>query len=115
MAEVRLLIASREYIVTCQDGEEERLQALGSLVDSKAREAGSAAGGLNESRQLLFAALLLADQLQDLQSKTSNGNPGQSSINLSAIDEHIAAHMAQTLEKIADRMENLAQGLEEQP
>jgi hypothetical protein len=38
---------------------------LGSMVDTKAREAGGSAGGLNESRQLLFAALLLADQLNE--------------------------------------------------
>ena len=63
MADVRLSIAGREYIVTCNDGEELRLQALGAMVDEKAREAGGPSGGLNESRLLLFAALLLADKL----------------------------------------------------
>jgi Cell division protein ZapA len=56
MADVRLSIAGREYIVTCKDGEEQRLQALGALVDEKAREAGGPSGGLNESRLLLFSA-----------------------------------------------------------
>ncbi len=65
MADVRLSIAGREYIVTCNDGEEQRLQALGALVDEKAREAGGPTGGLNESRLLLFSALLLADKLHD--------------------------------------------------
>ena len=44
MADVRLSIAGREYIVTCKDGEEARLQALGAMVDEKAREAGGPLG-----------------------------------------------------------------------
>ena len=38
MADVRLMVAGREYIVTCKDGEEPRLQTLGSMVDEMARE-----------------------------------------------------------------------------
>ena len=44
MADVRLLIAGREYIVTCKDGEEPRLQTLGNMVDEMAREAGGVFG-----------------------------------------------------------------------
>jgi cell division protein ZapA len=98
MAEVRLTIAAREYIVTCRDGEEGRLVELGQMVDAKVREAGGSAGGLNESRQLLFAALLLADQLHD--------NGGSSA--------ELAAQMAQTIDKLAARVESFAAGLEEQ-
>ena len=105
MADVRLSIAGREYIVTCQDGEEARLQSLGAMVDDKAREAGGA-GGLNESRTLLFSALLLADKLHDsggasvTATSTSEGDP--------AVDE-----AATTLEKLADRLESLAAKLED--
>lgn len=108
MSDVRLSIAGREYIVTCKDGEEQRLIDLGNLVDAKAREAGGAAGGLNESRLLLFASLLLADQIYDSQSKsvqhaTSDG------LSLEASER-----MAETIERLADRMELLVQGLEHQ-
>ena len=106
MADVRLSIAGREYIVTCKDGEEERLNALGNLVDTKAREAGGSTGGLNESRQLLFASLLLADQLYDAQpgaatdnAKLNAGNDGQ---------------MADALERLAERLEKRVQALEDQ-
>jgi cell division protein ZapA len=106
MADVRLSIAGREYIVTCKDGEEDRLNALGNLVDTKAREAGGSAGGLNESRLLLFASLLLADQLYDAQpaaaaesAKLSAGNEGQ---------------MAEALERLAERLEKRVQALEGQ-
>ena len=106
MADVRLMIASREYIVTCKDGEEDRLKALGARVDANAREAGGAAGGLNESRLLLFASLLLADQLHDSDAAspkipTDSGIAGNSS-----------TEMADLLERIASRLETLAGDLE---
>ncbi len=104
MADVRLSIAGREYIVTCKDGEEPRLQALGAMVDEKAREAGGPSGGLNESRLLLFAALLLADKLHD-------GTPADGGADTAekAADVEQAA---ETLERLADRLENLALRLE---
>ena len=63
MAEVDLTIAGRRYQVACRDGEEENLRAPRALVDAKSREALAGLGTLTEARQLLFAALLLADQI----------------------------------------------------
>lgn len=108
MAEVRLAIAGREYIVTCRDGEERRLLDLGRLVDEKAREAGGAAGGLNESRQLLFAALLLADQVQESGGQADGMLPPTAR----AVGDRTLAMMAQSLERLADRIENFVSGVE---
>jgi cell division protein ZapA len=103
MADVRLSIAGREYIVTCKDGEEARLNALGRMVDEKAREAGGS-GGLNESRLLLFASLLLADQVYDAQ--PSGAKPANT---LSNEDVEM---LASTVERLADRLESILEGLE---
>jgi cell division protein ZapA len=105
MAEVRLSIAGREYIVTCKDGEEQRLQTLGAMVDEKAREAGGPSGGLNESRLLLFSALLLADKLHD------NNGGAATGPDMSSLDAEVG-QAAETLERLADRLENLALRLE---
>lgn len=113
MAEVRLQIANREYIVTCRDGEENRLIELGAMVDAKANEAGGSAAGLNESRLLLFAALLLADEASASNANITNGNstsPQGDPDPQSTKDIEIAA---QTIEKLAERVENLAQSLEQ--
>ncbi len=110
MADVRLLIASREYIITCRDGEEARLNELASMVDTKVREAGGAAGGLSESRQLLFAALLLADQVKDSVpqiSALSNDDPD-------GLSADATARIAEKLNRLADRLESFATGLEKQ-
>ncbi|MFN0045392.1 MAG: cell division protein ZapA [Sphingorhabdus sp.] len=108
MADVRLLIAGREYIVTCKDGEEPRLQTLGNMVDEMAREAGGSSGGLNESRLLLFSALLLADKLHD-----SKGNAASNALQSPPADDPAFDQALAALEKLAVRLETLADRLEE--
>ena len=94
---IDLNIAGRTYQVACRDGEEENLRAAARLVDTKSREALSGLGTLSESRQLLFASLLLADQLLD--------KPGAQG---APLDPGLAARV----ERIAARIEQLAQSLE---
>lgn len=112
MAEVKLQIASREYIVTCRDGEEDHLIKLGAMVDTKAQEAGGNAAGLNESRLLLFAALMLADDANTAASEASDTSP---STNGSAqTDDSKAIEMAAiSIEKLALRAESFAESLEQ--
>ncbi|MEP7348971.1 MAG: cell division protein ZapA [Sphingorhabdus sp.] len=108
MADVRLSVAGREYIVTCRDGEESRLQTLGAMVDDMAREAGGPSGALNESRLLLFSALLLADKLHDSKGEAAN-LPNSAEENPDpAVEQAVNA-----LEKLADRLEALADRLEQ--
>ena len=63
MAEVTLTIGGHHYALTCADGEEAELVRLGALVDEQVTAARAAVGGLTEIRQLLFAALFLADRI----------------------------------------------------
>jgi cell division protein ZapA len=63
MAEIDILVAGRSYRVACRDGEEQNLKRAAEMVDAKSREALAGLGALSEARQLLFASLLLADQL----------------------------------------------------
>ena len=60
MSNVTLKIGGRDYTVACAEGEEGHVRALGAMIADKVAEMGSSAQG--ETRQLLFAALLLADQ-----------------------------------------------------
>src|SRR5687767_8592123 len=99
MAEVDLTIAGRPYRVACRAGEEDSLRAAAALVDAKSREALAGLGTLSEARQLLFASLLLADQLVD-------ERPAQAS----ALDPRLA----QSGEALAARLESLADALEDE-
>ena len=102
MAEVNLTIAGRSYQVGCRPGEEDNLVAAARMVDAKSREALAGLGTLSESRQLLFASLLLADQLLEkpgVQAAMADADP----------------ILAQRIEVLAERIETLAASLEEVP
>jgi cell division protein ZapA len=107
MANVDLEIGSRRYTVACRDGEEEHLRATAALVDGKAREAAGALGSLSEARQLLFASLLLADQLQETQGGGAPASPPAEPPQSQADPA-----VPNALERLAERMEMLAESLE---
>lgn len=102
MATVDLDIASRRYAVACRDGEEDNLRAAAAMVDEKVRAASRALGNLSESRQFLFASLMLADALQD---KGKGSAPARQ-------EPLINQAVAEMLERLAERMEMLADRLE---
>ena|SRR3712207_6008008 len=101
MATVDVEIASRTYPVACRDGEEAHLRSLAALVDRKARDAAGALGNMGEARQLLFASLLLADDLKD-----AHGGK------LPTLEAAPDPAVADALERLAERMEKLAERLE---
>jgi cell division protein ZapA len=98
MAEVDLKVGGRSYMIACRDGGEEHLRTLARHVDRKAEEARAAVGGMNEVRQMLFAALLLADEFAE----QSAGVP------TAPVDAEVVAALA----KLADRIESVADALE---
>jgi cell division protein ZapA len=95
VSNVTLQIGGRSYLVACAAGEEERVQELGQMIEGKVRELGPA--GHNETRLLLFAALLLADELHEARKKGSSAP---------------ATDQADALEALAARLENCASALE---
>ena len=72
------------------------------MVDAKSREALAGLGTLSESRQLLFASLLLADQLLEKPGATEAA-------------AEIDPTLARRIDALAERIESLAASLEEVP
>jgi cell division protein ZapA len=64
MSNLALTIGGRSFSVACEDGEEAHVEALGRAIDAKVASVEGAAQQ-SESRMLLFAALMLADELSD--------------------------------------------------
>jgi cell division protein ZapA len=100
MATVDVEIAARRYSVACRDGEEDHLREVASIIDRKAQQATDALGSLSEVRQLLFAALLLADEVTEHRA----GN--------APAERDIDPRVADALARLTERMERLAQRLE---
>lgn len=96
MSNVTLSIGGRDFRVGCRDGQEDEIRKLGEAIDDKVREAN--VDNRSPAEMLLFAALLLADEV-----KTGGSKGGGK--------EAPAASPA--LERIADRLESLASQLEQ--
>ncbi len=105
MASIEVEIGARKYSVACRDGEEEHLRSVATMVDKKARDAEAALGNMGEARNLLFASLLLADELKEARSGTSGPEP--------IAEPEPDPAVAEALERLAERMERLAQSLEQ--
>jgi len=70
MSEVTLHIGDRNYTVACAQGEETQVVKLAAMVDQKLKQLGNNLSA-SPAQNMLFAALLLADELQD----TAEGPP----------------------------------------
>jgi cell division protein ZapA len=110
MAEASIMVGGRSYAMHCRDGEEAHLARLAAMVEEKASAARRATPGLTEVRQLLFAAILLADELHD---EKMRAGARQESLDLRpqpepGQEEVIAAR----INALAARIEGLAQTLD---
>lgn len=97
MSNVSLDIGGRRYTVACAPGEEAHIEALGALINARLAETPGLAGQ-TEVRTLLYAALLLADEVAE----------GQRGTQAPAA----APKVAEPLENLAERLESLAARLE---
>jgi cell division protein ZapA len=111
VADVKLTIAGRPYDVHCADGEETQLLQLAAAVDEKAR---GVQGG-TEVRQLLFAALMLADEAQEAKGKVDKAEPQSDSLRAAvalaesreqAARDELRAAVAAALKELADLRSN---------
>ena len=103
MANVDIEVAGRRYNVACRDGEEAHLHSVAAMVDQRARDATEALGSLTETRQLLFAALMIADDIKEIRAGAGIPEPPPPPPDPA---------VAQALERLAARMQALADSLE---
>jgi len=105
MSDVTLSIAGRRYTLACAAGEEEHIAMLGSEID--ARVAGMPnVSRRSESQTLLYAALLLADDLHE--TRNSAKPHRREGANLDAVAEPLE-NLAKMLESLADELEDSLQ------
>jgi len=100
MSNVTVSIGGRHYTVACAAGEEAHIEMLGRSIDGKLQGLTNLSGQ-SEARTLLFAALLLADELHER--NLGGGSPS------SETDPRVV----ETLETLAARLEAFAARLED--
>jgi cell division protein ZapA len=106
VAQVTIRINGYSYTVGCEDGQEEHLQLMASEVDTRINSlralGGSAAG---ESRMLVLAALLMADELHDLAVELAAVKARDAAARDEALAARRMARLAKRAEGIADKIQ----------
>ena len=127
MPEVEIEIGGRHFEVACQPGEEDYLISAATALDKEASSIGDQLGRLSESRMLLMAGLMLADQAGNLKEKlaksdadltaaiseisrlnaelSSSSIPGNENAALSAEYEKTLIDIAEKAERLADKID----------
>ena len=114
MSNVTLRIGGRSYTVACAEGEEAHITRLGRMVDEKLSDLPSS-GGNNELRSLLFASLILADELHDARkaAATAAAAPPPAPPTPAPAPAALSPQALAALGQIAQRIEILADTLEQ--
>ena len=109
MAQVMIRINGYAYTVGCEDGQEAHLQAMAASVERRidtVKKLGSQSG---ETRMMVLAALLMADELHD---QAVAGAKAEAQAVPPVSPPQIAGASPAELRLLADRAEDIAARLE---
>ena len=116
MAEVTLTINGKNYGISCDEGQEQRVIDLSHYVDSKVKEMIAAGAAASENHALVLAALIIADESFDLMENatTSKTQASQQQAEQKdfAKEEAVIANaigqLADRIDAVADKMQSAA-------
>ena len=107
MAQVIVKVNGRDFPLSCADGQEARIRRLAQYVDAKIGEFTKTIGQVGETRLILLAALVIADELSDaneaLQQERNRTRPASGEPTEAAARG--IRDMAERIESIAARLE----------
>ena len=72
MANVNIKFNNKDYILSCDDGQEESLKKLTKFLDQKYSELKDKLGNIGENKLLLITTIKLIDEYFDLKQKVAN-------------------------------------------
>lgn len=101
MGQVSFEVNGQPYQLSCDDGQEARLESLAGAIDEKIAEIIGSAGHLSQERLLLMAAILLLDEAADevVRARDGEAAPAESA------DIRAMLDAAQRIETVAARLE----------
>ncbi len=105
MSKAELNINKKRYIVSCEQGQEKRLQELGARLDERVVELAQVMGDIGVEQLFLAASLSLLDELEE----------AEQSAGVNSLDERIEAieqRAAKALSDAAGRIESLSAHLD---
>ena len=72
MANVNIKFNNKDYLLSCDDGQEENLKKLAKHLDTKYKELNKNQGNIGENKLLLITAIQMVDDYFDLFQKVQN-------------------------------------------
>ena len=72
MANVNIKFNNKDYLLSCDDGQEENLKKLANHLDSKYNKLKNNLGNIGENKLLLITAIQMVDDYFDLLKKVEN-------------------------------------------
>jgi cell division protein ZapA len=106
LGQVTVRVGGYSHPVSCEDGQEAHLVSLAAEVDRRVSSVKTMGGSYGESRLLLLAALLLADEVHDLKVELAQARAGIAPP-VAPTDPRLAERLA----RVAERIESIASDL----
>ena len=103
MSQINLKINSRDYVVACEDGEEDHLAFLAQYINQRVESLVESVGQVGEARLLLMAALMVADELTEINEELDILKEGKTKK---------TSHHGDEIDKKCQRLEDIALRLE---
>tara|TARA_B100001093_G_C26578024_1_gene905957 strand:+ start:377 stop:823 length:447 start_codon:yes stop_codon:yes gene_type:complete len=72
MANINIKFNNKDYLLSCDDGQEESLKKLTKFLDKKYSELKDKLGNIGENKLLLITSIQLIDEYFDLKQKVTN-------------------------------------------
>jgi cell division protein ZapA len=107
MAEVNLTVNGAQYEISCEPGQEVRLQELGVRIDGKVNEIRQVVGQAGQSRLFLMAALMMLDEAE-----SGVGAAPPSSAEDDDIVSKAQDYVADVYDQLAGRLDKISTSLE---
>src|SRR5206468_9203630 len=79
MGQVVVKVNGRDFPLSCADGQEPRIRRLAQYVDAKVGDFTKTIGQVGETRLILLAALIIADELSDANEALAQERRGRGS------------------------------------
>jgi cell division protein ZapA len=116
MSQVTVTIAGRTYRIACAEGEEQHLEGLAASYNARIAEMRSTFGQVDDLRLHVMAAISQADELQETRKRITALAEEVAMLNSVHIYrderlEQIEARLAEGIQRAAERIEELARGL----
>ena len=101
MSRAEIVINGKRFFVSCDEGQESRLQDLGARLNRRVEDMNEAMGDIGMERLLVAASLSLLDELEMV----------ETGVGVKSLDERISAiehHAAKALSDAAKRIEAIS-------